>query len=88
MGPGSEIFRPKTTRDQDGDNKKKFSQIGPVVLELLSHTQTDKIPYYFVVLIVSIYISDIQISRSSLKNTIQKLQNHTTFKNVENSTVS
>ena len=47
------FFGLKASRDQDGANKKRFSQIGPAVPELLRHTrrQTDKNPYYFVVLI-------------------------------------
>ena len=45
------FFSLKPSRDQDGANKKKFSQIGPAVPELLSFRQTDKNPYYFVVLI-------------------------------------
>ena len=50
------FFSLKPSRDQDGANKKRFSQIGPVVPELLRHTQTDtqtdKNPYYFVVLMI------------------------------------
>ena len=46
----------KPSRDQDGANKKKFSQIGPAVPELLrdrqTDTQTDKTPNYFLVLSV------------------------------------
>ena len=45
----------KPSPDQYGANKKRFSQIGQAVPELLRHTQTDtqtdKNPYYFVVLI-------------------------------------
>ena len=44
----------KPSPDQYGANKKRFSQIGPAVPELLrdKHTdiQTDKTAYYFVVL--------------------------------------
>ena len=36
------FFDLKPSRDQDGANKKKFSQIGPAVPELLSHRQTDR----------------------------------------------
>ena len=40
------FFSLKPSRDQDGANKKRFSQIGPAVPELLrdtqTHTQTDK----------------------------------------------
>ena len=47
------FFGLKPSPDQDGANKKKFSQIGPAVPELLRDTQTyrhtDKNPYYFVV---------------------------------------
>ena len=50
------FFGLKPSRDQDGANKKKFSQIGPAVPELLrdrqTDTQTDKTPYYFWVLSV------------------------------------
>ena len=50
------FFDLKRFRDQDGANKKRLSQIGPAVPELLSfrqtYIQTDKNPYYFVVLIV------------------------------------
>ena len=50
----------KPSPDQYGANKKRFSQIGPAVPELLrdththTHTdrQTDKNPYYFVVLMI------------------------------------
>ena len=42
------FFGLKPSRDQDGANKKKFSQIGPAVPELLSHTQTNtQRSYYF-----------------------------------------
>ena len=50
------FFSLKPSRDQDGANKKRLSQIGPAVPELLRHTQThthrqtDKNPYYIVVL--------------------------------------
>jgi len=48
------FFGLKPSRDQDGANKKKFSQIGPAVPELLrdrqTDTQTDKTPNYFLVL--------------------------------------
>ena len=46
----SGFFGLKPSRDQDGSNKKKFSQIGPAVPELLSFRQTD--PYYFAVLLI------------------------------------
>ena len=51
-------FSLKPSRDQDGANKKKLSQIGPAVPELLRHTQTHRQtyrqnPYYFVVLITN-----------------------------------
>ena len=54
------FFSLKPSRDQDGANKKRLSQISPAVPELLSFRQTyihtyihtDKNPYYFVVLIV------------------------------------
>ena len=36
------FFGLKPPRDQDGANKKKFSQIGPAVPELLRHRQTDR----------------------------------------------
>ena len=57
--PDPDFFSLKTSPDQYGANKKRFSQIGPAVPELLrdtqTHTQTDKHtdknPYYFVVLI-------------------------------------
>ena len=44
--PDPEFFSLKPSRDQDGANKKRFSQIGPAVLELLSltHTHRDKDP--------------------------------------------
>ena len=49
------LFSLKPSRDQDRANKKRLSQIGPAVPELLRHTQTDthtdKNPYYFVLLI-------------------------------------
>ena len=49
------FFDLKPPCDKDGANKKKFSQIGPAVPELLSlthtNTHTDKNPYFFVVLI-------------------------------------
>ena len=35
------FFSLKPPRDQDGANKKRFSQIGPAVPELLRDTQTD-----------------------------------------------
>ena len=38
----SRIRNLKPSRDQDGANKKKFSQIGPAVLELLRDTQTHR----------------------------------------------
>ena len=34
------FFSLKPSRDQDGANKKRLSQIGPAVPELLRHTQT------------------------------------------------
>ena len=46
------FFSLKPPRDQDGANKKKFSQIGPAVPELLRDRQTDKTPNYFLVLSV------------------------------------
>ena len=36
------FFSLKPSRDQDGANKKKLSQIGPAVPELLRHTQTHR----------------------------------------------
>ena len=36
------FFSLKPSRDQDGANKKRFSQIGPAVPELLSFRQTDR----------------------------------------------
>ena len=36
------FFSLKPSRDQDGANKKRFSQIGPAVPELLRDTQTDR----------------------------------------------
>ena len=52
------FFGLKPSRDQDRANKKKFSPIGPAVLELLSfrqtYIQTDKNAYYFVVLMYKI----------------------------------
>ena len=54
------FFGLKPPRDQYGANKKKFSQIGPAVPELLrdrqTNTQTDNNPYYFVVLISQLYV--------------------------------
>ena len=38
--PDPDLFSLKPSRDQDGANKKKFSQIGPAVPELLSFRQT------------------------------------------------
>ena len=35
------FFSLKPSRDQDGANKKRLSQIGPAIPELLRHTQTD-----------------------------------------------
>ena len=50
------FFGLKPSPDQYGANKKKFSQIGPAVPELLrdrqTDTQTDKTPNYFLVLSV------------------------------------
>ena len=50
------LFGLKLSPDQYGANKKKFSQIGPAVPELLrdrqTDTQTDKTPNYFLVLSV------------------------------------
>ena len=37
--PRSGIFGLKPSRDQDGANKKKFSQIGPAVPEEIGHKQ-------------------------------------------------
>ena len=37
-----DFFGLKPSRDQDGANKKKFSQIGPAVPELLRDTQTHR----------------------------------------------
>ena len=46
--PDLNFFGLKPSRDQDGANKKKFSQIGPAVSELLKHRQTDiQRSYYF-----------------------------------------
>ena len=36
------LFSLKPSRDQDGANKKRFSQIGPAVPELLSFRQRDR----------------------------------------------
>ena len=36
------FFGLKPSRDQDGSNKKKFSQIGSAVPELLGNSQTDR----------------------------------------------
>ena len=36
------FFSLKPSRDQDGANKKRLSQIGPAVPELLRDRQTDK----------------------------------------------
>ena len=36
------FFGLKPSRDQDGANKKKFSQIGPAVPEEIGHRQTDR----------------------------------------------
>ena len=44
------LFGLKLSPDQYGANKKKFSQIGPAVPELLRDRQTDKTPNYFLVL--------------------------------------
>ena len=52
------FFGLKPSRDQDGANKKRFSQIGPAVPELLSNRQTDKNAYYFVVLIAENPLKD------------------------------
>ena len=42
-GPRIRIFFSlKPSPDQYGANKKRFSQIGPAVPELLRHTQTDR----------------------------------------------
>ena len=56
--PDPEFFGLKPSPDQDGANKKRFSQIGPAVPEVMktytdrqTDTHTDKNPYYFVVLI-------------------------------------
>ena len=39
--PDPDFFSLKPSRDQDGANKKRLSQIGPAIPELLRHTQTD-----------------------------------------------
>ena len=46
------LFCLKPSPEQYGANKKKFSQIGPAVPELLRDRQTDKTPNYFLVLSV------------------------------------
>ena len=52
-GSGSGIFFGlKPSRDQDGANKKKFSQIGPAVQEEIGHIHTN---------IVLLYIEDYRI---------------------------
>ena len=38
--PDPDVFGLQPSRDQDGANKKKFSQIGPAVPELSRDTQT------------------------------------------------
>ena len=40
--PNPEFFVLKPPRDQHESNKKKFSQIGPAVPELLGNSQTDR----------------------------------------------
>ena len=60
--PDPEFFGLKPPCDQDGANKKKFSQISPAVPELLSHRQTDiQRSYYFRVRII--YLSILQSNK-------------------------
>ena len=40
--PNPDFFGLKPSRDQDGANKKKFSQIGPAVPEEIGNKQTRK----------------------------------------------
>ena len=42
--PWAKLFGLKTTPDQDGANKKKFSRIGPAVPEEIGDKQTRKHP--------------------------------------------
>ena len=84
-GSGIRFFRKsfslKPSPDQYGANKKKFSQIGPAVPELLrdtqTHTQTDmhtyKNPYYFVVLIVKKWCTNQKHFLSALNPSINTI---------------
>ena len=63
---------PKVAED-DVANKKKFSQIGPAIPELLWDRQTDKNPYYFVVLIMQqIKCSDYIVTQDKIETNIRR----------------
>ena len=56
--PNPDFFGLKPSRDQDGANKKKFSQIGPAVPEEIGREQTNR--HANIVLLYYVYILHIE----------------------------